>query len=328
MMPGEAPDDVTVSFFGIGAPRCGSTWLATVLDEHPGLAVSRPKEPDFLVERMDVFYPYHNPRYLADWAWYRACFDHAHADAKIGDFSVNLFNNVHSAPQTIRRYFPDARFLLMLRDPVRRTYSHWWYHYGMHRHWGGLPESFADAIHHEGLVWRSRYGAQLAHWLRVFDPDRFHIILDADLRSDPARVTREAYEFLDVDADFVPPSLDVRVNPSKQRRGLYGAAYRLATRAREIGLGPLIDAAKRLPVERIIDRLDVQRKPAPPIDADAADELRRILWFDIELLESLIDRDLTAWKDRTPDDGGPAATSRTTELEERLRPTPMRPGTS
>lgn len=318
------PKGFRVDFFGIGAPRCGSTWLATILDEHPEVAVSRPKEPDFFVQRMDVFYPYANPRYLADWDWYRSCFAHARRGAKLGDFSINLFNNVHSAPQAIRRHFPEARFLLVLRDPVKRTYSHWWYHYGMHRHWGGLPESFADAIHHHGLVWRSRYGAQLAHWLRFFDPDRFHVVLDQDLRDDPARVARQAYRFIKVDEAFRPPSLDVRINASKSRRGLYGAAFRMATRIRDAGLGTLVDAAKRLPVERVLDRLDVKRAPPPAMDPEVAAELRRILHPDIELLERLIRRDLTAWKTGALDEGGPRR-GRTTELEEQLRPTPMRP---
>lgn len=319
-------DDFEIDFFGIGAPRSGSTWLATVLDEHPEISISRPKEANFFVERADIFYAYRNPQYLKDWAWYRSCFDHAPADTSWGEFSVNMFNNVHSAPQAVKRHFPDARFVLVLRDPVRRTYSHWWYHYGMHRQWGGLPETFADAIHHTSLVWRSRYGAQLAHWFRHFHPDRFHVILDMDLRRDSARVVRDAYRFLGVDETFRPPSLDVRVNTTKRRLGIYETAYRLATRLREAGLDRAVDAVKRLPVERLLDRVDVTRARPPAMDPVAADELRRMLWHDIELLEDLIDRDLSAWRDGTREPKRWPRQAHTTELEKHLSTAWRRPG--
>jgi Sulfotransferase family len=34
-------------FFIVGAPKCGTTALYTWLDQHPGVFISKPKEPDW-----------------------------------------------------------------------------------------------------------------------------------------------------------------------------------------------------------------------------------------------------------------------------------------
>ena len=36
-----------VDFIGIGAPRCGTTWIAKCLSEHPQICLSSVKETDF-----------------------------------------------------------------------------------------------------------------------------------------------------------------------------------------------------------------------------------------------------------------------------------------
>ena len=46
-------------------------------------------------------------------------------DAITFDASPTTFSNIELAPGWIRKWLPQAKHLIMLRDPVQRTYSHW-----------------------------------------------------------------------------------------------------------------------------------------------------------------------------------------------------------
>lgn len=301
-MPDAAPDDFRLDFFCIGAPKARSTWLAQCLDEHPAVAVARIKENDFFVHRRGVFTDDPNPNYLKNWDWYQSLFEAAPADAVRGDFSIKVWRNPELAPRTLKGLFPDLKLVVTLRDPVRRLYSHYWYVYNRVRHWGGVPDTFAQAVADDAFVARSRYAERLGHWMEHFSRDRFRILTDLELDHDPLREIQTTYDFLGVDDDFVPPSLRTRVNPPKGRRGIYGALYRTSQALRRIGLGPVIDAAKQIGVERAINRIDIAEIEYPPLDPDLEQQLRDRLRPDIERLERMLGRDLTPWKDGTTAD--------------------------
>jgi hypothetical protein len=286
---------MTVDFFCIGAPKCRTTWLANCLTDHPEVAVSRVKEPDFFVKELGVFRTHENPSFMRDWDWYRSLWDHAPVGAVKGDFSINLLNNAHTAPQAIKEHFPDARFVVSLRNPVRRTYSHYWHIWGRKRHWGGVPETFEEAIHDETLLWRSRYAAQLTPWFEHFPRDRFLVLLDFELNEDPLGQIGRVYRFLGVDDAFVPPSLDVRINGAKARKGRLERAIKVARRMRAMHLGFAVDAAKRLNVRRVLDRVDFEPFRYPPLAPETAEELRRMLRPDMKRLEQTLGRDLERW---------------------------------
>ena len=41
--------------FLIGVPKAGTTWLSNVLDQHPGVVLSEPKEPNFVASHKGTF---------------------------------------------------------------------------------------------------------------------------------------------------------------------------------------------------------------------------------------------------------------------------------
>lgn len=313
--------DLPVDFFCIGAAKCRTTWLANCLDDHPEVAISQVKEPDFFSRRLGVFTPHDNPSHLRDWDWYRTLWDHAREDARCGDFSINMLPNGADAARKVKAYAPDAKFIVSLREPVARTYSQYIHHWGRFRHWGKIPDTFEEAIFVDELLWRSRYAAQLDPWFRVFPDSRFHVVLDTDLDADPMGAVQEIYRFLDVDDAFEPPTLHYKVNPTKMRRGVYSALFKTSQAVRRLGLGPLIDVAKRLGVERLIDRVDWRPGKKPPLDPRTEKAVRRIFAHDIDRLEILIERDLSAWRDpATRADTVSADAAPITETRLRQRP--------
>lgn len=298
---GRPPTAPEIGFFGLGAPKCRTTWMAQCLDEHPEITIARKKEPNFFVRRREIWTDAIHPDYLTDWSWYADQFAHARPGDLLGDFSVNLMSNIENGPRLVQRHYPDARFLVLLRDPVTRAYSEWWHGWGRLRHVYPVPDTFEEAIDDfPVLTLRSEYHRQLSTWMERFAPDRFLILLGRDL-DEPAAAVRRVYDFLGIDPDVQPPSLQERINGAHHRRGLMWKVWNASSKLRRAGLGPVINVVKRLGVERTLDRIDRSGRGPPPIDKTTETRLRHHFLPDVQQLEALIGRDLTHWK---PDETG------------------------
>ncbi len=102
--------------FIIGAPKCGTTALAQYLSEHPDISFSRPKEPHYFAHDLDGL------RRCSDDSGYQAFFSPRAETRLLMEASVwYLFSK--TAVASILQARPDARFIVMLRDPVKMLAS-------------------------------------------------------------------------------------------------------------------------------------------------------------------------------------------------------------
>jgi len=102
------------NFFILGAPKCGTTSVAVLLSEHPHIYMPQ-KEPHF-------FNTDHR-RFLNSLEGYERLF--ARADARhraVGEASVWYLSSA-SAVKNILDYAPEAKFIVMLRNPVEMAPS-------------------------------------------------------------------------------------------------------------------------------------------------------------------------------------------------------------
>ena len=67
----EAQGIPDVGAFLLGAPKSGTTWLASALEQHPGICVSNPKEPNEVSTHKGTF---DRDMELPDWGRYSSCF--------------------------------------------------------------------------------------------------------------------------------------------------------------------------------------------------------------------------------------------------------------
>ena len=98
------------------------------------------------------------------------------------------------------RDLPDARFVLLLRNPVLRAYSHYWHE----RRFGRISASFSQALQREmeniarerssgfAAPWdfrrflrRSMYAVNLRRWLAAVSRDRLLVLRSEDLQRTP-----------------------------------------------------------------------------------------------------------------------------------------------
>lgn len=106
------------NFFIVGAPKCGTTAMSEYLRTHPQIFMSTPKEPSYFASDLPGL------RYVDDLAEYERLFSRATADqCIIGEASPSyLFSAV--AIENIAAYNPQARLLVMLRNPVEMLPSY------------------------------------------------------------------------------------------------------------------------------------------------------------------------------------------------------------
>jgi hypothetical protein len=106
-------------FFIVGAPKCGTTALNDYLAEHPDIFVAR-KEMHFF--GADLNFGPHFQLYRHYPKDYRAAFAAWNGQSRAGEASVWYLFSEKAAAEIIA-YNPDARIIIMLREPTSLLHS-------------------------------------------------------------------------------------------------------------------------------------------------------------------------------------------------------------
>ena len=204
-------------FLIIGAQRCGTTSLYRYLCAHPCV------QPAVLNKGIHYF----DTNHQRGTAWYRSHFPSEPYKAYLkrrrrvemmltGEGSpYYLFHPL--APIWIAEELPDARFVVMLRDPVGRAYSH--YQHEVSRGFESLP--FAEALEreqerlageeerivadpayrsfahqHHSYVARGLYLDQIRRWHGAVPADRLLVLDSSAFFADPDAGYQEVLRFL------------------------------------------------------------------------------------------------------------------------------------
>jgi Sulfotransferase domain len=216
------------NFFLVGASRAGTTSLWRYLVEHPDVFMPRrsgaEKEPCFFCEL--------TPRWATafrDRDRYLALFAEAGDRQAVGEASTPYLV-APEVPARIRAAYPNARIIIVLRNPADRAFSLYCFLCAIGGEWVPSferalaiePARMADETFrranplwyalfeyfHSGL-----YAAQVARYLDTFPREQVHVVLFDDLRADPLKTARQVYRFLGVDPAFEPRA--ARYNASR-----------------------------------------------------------------------------------------------------------------
>jgi hypothetical protein len=287
------------NFFVIGAARSGTTALAEMLRPHRDAFVTLPKEPHFLA------FANHPPHFtgpgdddtinrvaVTDPDAYLALYADAGNRSVRGDASVSTLYYADTAVANIERYFPDARLVVILREPAERAFSA--YSYLRARGYEACDD-FNDALaleperrelgwHH---IWHyvemGRYAHQLRPFVDAFGAERVQVLFYEDLDRDPVTVGRRLFDFLRLDGE--PAAAPSRVNVSGAPRSS------LAQRAiwwgtRQPRLRATVKAVTPFSLRERVRRANLTQA-APP--RDAVERLSEVFADEILELRSLLD---------------------------------------
>jgi Sulfotransferase family len=300
------------NFFVVGAPKAGTTSLYHYLDQHPAIYMSPVKEPAYfafdLLERkrqlgiaepdpagmrayLDGPMTEHRTGVISDWEQYLKLFKNVAQETAVGEVSGNYLGSSR-APAAIRDRIPEARIVMILRDPVERLFSQ---HAEAVSH-GHARREFLPWVEEQqaleaaweprlGAVWNGCYAQHVARYLERFPAQQLRILLYEDYSATPLTVLRDLFTFLDVEPDF---SVDIsrRHNVTWQPRfSRWGTAWG-SWRARLRHVLPQ-RLAKGL-------RNVTHRRPRPITRGERARVLE-IYDADIRQLQRMLSLDLSAW---------------------------------
>lgn len=288
------------NFFLVGAAKCGTTSFQEYLAGHPRILMSTPKEPCYFAK--DLTYP-NAPRNDEE---YLRCFAGARDDHLIlGEASVDYLYSQVAVPNALR-FSPEARFMVMVRNPIDMARSLHAYSYQVlledvedfETAWRLQDEraagrSLPRVCHQRDFVLYGRLcslGEQVARLLRHVPGERLHVAVFDDLLRDPGAVYRSSLRFLGVPDDG-RTEFPLR-NATRSHRS---RLVRQATQS-------LLAWRQRLPVRSfgvaLLGRLIAANEGAaarstlrPAFRAELADYFRS----DVELLSELLQRDFSRW---------------------------------
>ena len=283
------------NFFILGGAKCGTTSLYHLVRQHDEVFLIDDKEARFFDN--DAYYKQGIETYLDNH------FRGAEAYPLRGEATPNYLHHPKVvAPRLKKALGDDLRFIVMLRDPVLRAWSHYLHMVRVAAEDRGFAEALeADLAGRVDRPWSryysdGRYGRQLRKWYEYYDPGSFLIILTSELRADMLGVARRTFAFLGVEPD-VPITTGVETNPAAGRRldwlaRLLNKPNRVTNKLKLV-IPFIVRQRARDAFNRWNRRpLDRPRSMEPAIER----VLRERYAPHIRELEKLIGRDLSRWR--------------------------------
>jgi hypothetical protein len=214
-------DNALPDFYIIGSMKSGTTALYMHLEHHPDIVPATQKEVHYFNTHRDLgerFFRSNFPPVSALEAR-----DNVHGRQITGEATPDYIFHP-SAPAMCKAITPNARFVLLMRNPIERAYSHW----KQGKRFAFESEDFDTAIALEdarmegeaeklladphfysyrhqmySYLHRGYYADQIKEWLKHFDRDQFLFIQSEDLFENGLTVFDRVSKFLGV-SDWHP----------------------------------------------------------------------------------------------------------------------------
>jgi hypothetical protein len=294
---------VRPDFFIAGAPKCGTTALFEYLVQHPRVFMPPMKEPNFFCTDLRT----KGPTYTEE--QYQSIFAGAPASVLTGEASaLYLYSQV--AIERLMNYNPDAKVIVMLRNPVNAAQS-------LHAAaWGHRHENTADfeqawrwqearlSGQHMPAGWPDpatlqygpiyRYAGQIKRLMSHVPPRQRLIIVYEEFFAAPAEHYAGVLRFLGLPTDG-RTSFPV-VNPAVAPKSV-GLERLLRNPPRWVKqlYGPLRGVLRSVRLDAMSLRdWNLKPKVKPTLDPRVRDELECYFAADVRELEGLLSR--TLWR--------------------------------
>ena len=208
-----------VDFVIGGTQKGGTTALDAYLREHPEICMAEKNEvvsaaahPETSAAGRKEVHFFDNEDYFVsgnpDYSRYHRRFNPQNSHRVLGE-ATPIYMYWNEAPRRIWEYNPGMKFILLLRDPIERAYSHW----NMERIRNAEELSFWDAIRNEkercrealplqhrvySYISRGLYTEQLYRLWTYFPRDRVLCLRSEDLKKGLDETLSRVCEFLQV----------------------------------------------------------------------------------------------------------------------------------
>ena len=191
------------NLFIIGASKCGTTSLWNMLNTHPEVFMSTPKEP--------VFFSFSN--FYERLVEYEKLFAKVSNEKVIGEASPIYSETtlIPQIPERIYNFNPNAKIIYIVRDPIERLKSVWrqTLHTG---HWHKqvyknscdvevplMPKKFIKAVYnYPPYLEATKYWTHLNNYKEYFEDKNILLLFFEDLKNNPKSVYSSICSFLNI----------------------------------------------------------------------------------------------------------------------------------
>ena len=278
-----------------GVQKAATTSLKNYIGEHPDVVTH--STPEFGYFSID--------------SEYQLPFNALLNKYKIEDFSQKklLIKNVdiiffEEHISRVKEHNPNAKIILVLRNPVSRAYSAYWF--ARRRGWENIetfedaiaanPNRFSDKLHISNVSYleKGNYIGQIETIHKYFNKQQVLILLQEDLKEDAAATMQHVFDFCELDNSF-QPNLKVEYNVSAKARVQTLARLTVTDNVIKTGLKKIIPNTYLRKLRKTVTALN--EKDFTPQPINEITKLKLISHFKPlnEKLELLINRDLSHW---------------------------------
>lgn len=276
-------------FLGIGASKCGSTWIHEILKTHPHIYMP--------TRRKEVNYFNLDTNYEKGKEWYQSYFpdlESASGYQAIGEFTPRYLCSSSKSAKRIAELGSVEKLILILRNPVDRAFSQYCHslraaHY---------TKPFEDyLIDRPSIISEGFYAKNLLPFLEYYDRELICCLIFETAIKNVAHTKVQLASFLAVD-----PSLFAADSGSKKANKSYLPKYKFlnywAAKANRLlvkqDLDWVINLADSIGIRKFLQSSG--KETLPTMSSETRTRLLDLYSEDVSKLEQLLDLDLSLWR--------------------------------
>jgi hypothetical protein len=201
------------NLFIVGATKSGTTSLHNYLSQHPDVFMSANKEPHYFAKNDIKEYKgpgdkyIQNEMFVTEELGYNQLFEKSEDQKVIGE-STATYLYYSSAAEEIKRFNPDAKIIILLRDPIQRAFSAYMH---MRRDGRESVHSFLETLNLEEKrkkddwmpIWFYKdlgmYYQQVKKYIDIFGIQNVKVDLFEDVRNDWDKYLESVCAYLGID---------------------------------------------------------------------------------------------------------------------------------
>ena len=287
------------NFLIVGVQKAGTTSIYNYLREHPQVYMSSVKETNFLEKDWENLPPeQQNKNGIVTLEKYSELFAGVKDEIAIGEASPNYLFHYESSAARIKKYVPNAKLIVVLRNPVERAYSDHLMHMRDAIGYRSLSEQIKYSSHKSFILRKGFYYIPLKYYFDQFGQEQIKVFFYDDLRDNSQEFMQSIYQYLGVNDEFVPNTTRkaqvAKIPKNKTINNLLNRKNILRSTTASI-LKKVMSVETRQKLRDRLINLNSQTKKAVPLSAEDRQQLIELYREDILQLQDLVGRDLSKW---------------------------------
>ena len=292
--------DKLIQLMIVGSQKSGTSSLLRYLAQHPNISTHSQPEMTFFLQDHEYTRGYES----AFAKYFSQCPDGKKLIAK------NVM--VMHSPEIMQRIYehnPEVHLVVLLREPVARAYSAYWW--ARRRGWENI-KTFEESLAAEearlkedwfkwrqcGYRYNSTYYPHVKSLIAQFGESHVHCILTDELQENPQTVCQHLYKLLDIRADF-EPVVEKRHNqaamPRSEKFNFLFTQFLSSHNPLKRAIRKLVPDAAAYKLRKTILNLNDKPFTPPPINPKTREELDNYFKPLNQELAELLGQDLSHW---------------------------------